>query len=152
MGTSQCDESKSQEKVLHQKNKCENTTSSQYGLRMGGLFMNSFDPLNDNSFIFRNKYWGRYLNLSQMDQSIYSFLLDKDIFLSSVCREFLNRMLNLRKIVEDLSICKHRLNLIGSSLIFIYEVDKNNIIHVDLRIIDFSSSSHTFDIIIYLLV
>ena len=155
MGNTQSDTPASEEKLRSRKAKKESSTTSKCGLRLGGLLLNKPSQSDTDRLVFRNKYYGRLLQATELDQVLYSFFLDGTSFQTAVCAKILQRLLQLQTIVQDLSLVQRKLNLFGASLLLIYEAENGTgttsetVSHpplpvIDVRLIDFANSSHRF--------
>ena len=157
MGIIQSNEDATTEKLQSRKQKCEESTSLECGVRLGGIFHACPPPSLSDSSLFRNKYYGRLLQEEQLRHALFSFLICHNTFRTDICALFLERLLILRDVVTDLSYKQKKLNIFGASIIFLYEPpkpqsDKSRIappLHIDLRLIDFGHTSHMFSFFLF---
>ena len=157
MGIIQSDEpSPDPEKLQKRKMKSDNSTSSSCGVRIGGLLHSRHLALGEKGSLFRNKYWGRLLQVDQLNHVLFSFFCHQNTFQKDICASILSRLFQLREVVTYLSYKEHRLNLFGVSLFIIYEAPdmsrdekEKQLVSADLRMIDFGNSSHVFVLFLF---
>eukprot|EP00770_Monocercomonoides_exilis_P004523 MONOS_4502.1-p1 / transcript=MONOS_4502.1 / gene=MONOS_4502 / organism=Monocercomonoides_exilis_PA203 / gene_product=unspecified product / transcript_product=unspecified product / location=Mono_scaffold00120:78680-79687(-) / protein_length=268 / sequence_SO=supercontig / SO=protein_coding / is_pseudo=false len=152
LGFTQIDDETPPEKLATQQAKCEKSTSSAIGIRIGGIFARFYENESDSKsdqVVYRNKYWGRMLTPLLLKQALFSFLHNGIVFHAEICKSILHQLIEIR----DSYIKESSIILIGVSLLILYDFPQilcssssssvnSSSACTKVRLIDFGSSSH----------
>jgi hypothetical protein len=124
------------DKIRLRKLKLDVTTAGKHGVRLSGLRV--YRPHNDSYLTRNSKQFGDYLHAKwQLKRAIKLFLHDGYRLRIEIVRMFIQRLTKLETALKSQKTFRFR----SSSVLFIYEGDLQNNVHinpiVDLRLIDF---------------
>lgn len=94
--------------------KCDETTSRTLGLRLSGMQVWN---AAEGSFLYRDKYYGRKLNDSELCSNLRSFFHNGEVYLWDCLRATIERVRKLRDAVGGMS----NMRFYASSLLLLYE-------------------------------
>mmetsp|Transcript_11064 Transcript_11064/g.16500 ORF Transcript_11064/g.16500 Transcript_11064/m.16500 type:complete len:436 (-) Transcript_11064:62-1369(-) len=143
LGTRQYRVGATAEKELRQRIKSKTTTTGQFGFRLNG--MRIWNRKN-NSFVIRDKYWGRSIQGETLESAIEEFFFDGESLRLDVIPPLLDLLVNLSTAIET---ARSNCRFYSSSVLLIYDGathGDNFISHkpkVDVRMIDFANSLST---------
>jgi len=120
VGTRQHSDTEPPSKIASKTARCLHTTSHSLGLRLCG--MQVYHPA-DNLYQFRDKYWGRGLDVDGFRRAMRDYFWDGERIVEEVVRAFIARIEKMRRAV--ILWTKGR-RFYSSSLLLVYEGDRNS--------------------------
>mmetsp|Transcript_1973 Transcript_1973/g.2802 ORF Transcript_1973/g.2802 Transcript_1973/m.2802 type:complete len:394 (+) Transcript_1973:136-1317(+) len=139
------------QKIKRKIAKSASTTSHSLGLRLCGMQVFSSQQ---NTYTFRNKFYGRNLNESGLEEAIEEFFTHDGALRSRIVKHFLKQILELLDVVSK----QKTFQFFSSSLLFICEgcqptdqkrlhggVKNGDFQRIDLRFIDFAQAARDIE-------
>ena len=120
VGTRQHSDTEPPSKIASKTARCLHTTSHSLGLRLCG--MQVYHPAQDK-YQFRDKYWGRGLDVDGFRRAIRDYFWDGERVVEEVVRAFVARMEKMRRAV---TLWTRGRRFYSSSLLLVYEGDRNS--------------------------
>lgn len=159
LGTRQHGEYDSPAKIQSKMQRCASTTSGSIGLRLCG--MQVYKPAQQRN-IYRDKYYGRTLNIHTFKQSLREYFWNGQQYRVDVMYAFIQRLTEVRQALID----EPQYRFYSSSLLLVYEGQddnspssgspsispiltatqnntNNNIVHTQLHTIDLNDTTMT---------